>query len=85
MSYRFTGSPDPETAAAIIACVEAVLGAAAAPEPARIPAWRRAGIRENLAACPRAEPSVGWRAAIAGPEQSDQDLETSTGCLTKYW
>ena len=67
MSYRFTGSPDPETAAALIACVEAALGAAAAAEPAPIPAWRQAGIRENLAACRRAEPGVSWRAAIAGP------------------
>ncbi len=67
MTYRFTGSPDPETAAAIIACVEAALGAAAAPEPARIPAWRQAAIRENLAAFRRAEPGVGWRVAIARP------------------
>ena len=67
MTYRVTGSPDPETAAAIIACVEAALGAAAAAEPARIPAWRQAGISENLGRSRRAEPGASWRAAIAGP------------------
>jgi len=67
VSCRFTGSPDPETAAAIIACVEAALGAAAVAESARIPAWRQAGIRENLGGSHRAEPGVSWRAAFAGP------------------
>jgi len=85
VSDRFTGSPDPQTAAAIIACVEAAFGTAAAPAPARMPAWRQAGIRENLAASRRAEPGTGWRAAIAGPWPSDRDLETSSACLTKYW
>jgi hypothetical protein len=67
VSYRFTGSPDPATAAAIIACVEAVLGAAAAPEPVGAPAWRQAGIRENVAPPRRAEPSASWRPGTAGP------------------
>ena len=67
MSYRFTGSPDSQTAAAIIACIEAVLGARAMPEPARMPAWRQAGIRESVAAVRRAERGAGWRAAITAP------------------
>ena len=67
MTYRFTGSPDSETAAAIIACAEAALGAAAATEPVRIPAWRQAGIGENVAPPRWAEPRASWRAATAGP------------------
>ena len=67
MSYRFTGSPDPETAAAIIACIETVLDARARTEPIRIPAWRLAGIRENVAPRRRAEPGASWPAAIAAP------------------
>jgi len=65
--YRFTGAPDAETAAAIIACVEAALGTAAAPEAPRMPAWRRAGILDNVAPAPRAAPDAAWRPAIAGP------------------
>jgi hypothetical protein len=67
VSYSFTGAPDPATVAAIIACAEAALGAAAATEPVRIPAWRQAGIGENVAPARRAELGASWRAATAGP------------------
>ena len=65
MSYRFTGSPDPETAAAIVACIEALRATTAAPPVARMPAWRQAGIRENVAPARRAEPGATWRAQLA--------------------
>ena len=66
MSYRFTGAPEPEVAVAIIASIETVLGAPP-PPPVGIPAWRGAGIRENVAPFPTAAPGVSWRAATAGP------------------
>jgi len=67
VSYRVTGAPDAETAAAIVACLEAALSAATAPEAARMPAWRRAGILDNVAPAPCAAPDAAWRPAIAGP------------------
>jgi hypothetical protein len=67
VTYWFTGAPDPETATAIIACVETVFGAAAPAEPTRIPVWRDASIRENLRSLRPAEPGVNRRAVISGP------------------
>jgi len=67
VSYRFAGAPEPEIAAAILACIETVLRQAQPPEPASIAAWRRAGIRENVSPPRPAGPGVSWRAAIAGP------------------
>jgi hypothetical protein len=67
VSYRFTGAPDPETAAAVVACIEAALGDAPAQVPARTPAWRQAGIRDNLAPFPAAVPGANWHATQARP------------------
>jgi hypothetical protein len=66
VSYRFAGAPDAETAAAIIACVEAAVGTGGAPETPRMPAWRRAGILDNVAPAPRAEPDAAWCQAASG-------------------
>jgi hypothetical protein len=66
VSSRFAGAPEPEIAAAIVACIEAVLGHVEPREPAGIPVWRREGIRENVTPPPTPGRGVSWRAAIAG-------------------
>ena len=67
MSSRFAGAPEPEIAAAIVACIEAVLGHLEPQESAGMPVWRREGIRENVTLPPTPGRGVSWRAPNAGP------------------
>ena len=63
MRYEFTGAPEPEVAAAIIAAVESVLRAAPAPADPPRPAWLMAAIRDNLRTVPPAGAGITWRSA----------------------
>jgi hypothetical protein len=67
VNARFAGAPEPEIAAAIVACIEAVIGHAEPREPTGIPVWRREGIRENVTPPQTPGRGVSWRAATAGP------------------
>ena len=63
MRYEFTGAPEPEVAAAIIAAVESVLPAVPAAADQSPPAWLMAGIRDNVRTAPAAGAVISWRSA----------------------
>jgi hypothetical protein len=63
VSYEFTGAPEPEVAAAIIAAVESVLRPAVASDRPAPPPWLVAGIRDNLRTAPPIGGGIAWRIA----------------------
>ncbi len=63
MRYEFTGAPEPEVAAAIIAAVESVLRASPASAVQSPPAWHVAGIRDNVRPAPAVAVGITWRSA----------------------
>ena len=64
MNYAITGSPAPEVAAAIVACIEQLRGPSATPSVPLLSAWRRAGIGDSVRVVVTGQPSVTWRMGV---------------------